>query len=154
MVCDSRLRLLVIRHELLVLLVRQDAPGRNVPLGVIILAKLRNDDTLIGGRMVKLSVSDINADMRDAAAVRVEKHEISSAEIFLAYFCALLSLSFGSVRQFNAEFGEYPRSVSGTVKALLGCARPFVGGAQSVVDGCAQRRLGESAADMNTAKHR
>jgi hypothetical protein len=77
---------LVVGHQFFILFVRQDPLSGNIALSVVGLAELGDGDALIRCGMIKIAISNVDAYMRDAFAICVEKHKIAGAKLVLSHF--------------------------------------------------------------------
>lgn len=74
--------------------------------------------------MNKIAVSDIDADVRNAASARIEKYKVAFEQIRLIHFLSDCELVFGGAGQLDPELPEYVARKSGTIKAAR--SRPAI----------------------------
>ena len=137
-------------HQLVVQIVPDDTPSGHIACFVILLAKLILHDSIVAGRVNELVIAEVDADMRDAFAIRVEEYEVSGSKIALVDRIALLCLRFGLMGQLDADFVKYIHRETGAVESACGRSCCFVLGADQLVDGLVQYRVRESGANLRT----
>src|SRR5690606_4362893 len=76
---------LLIFDKFLVLIIIQNTSCCDVSLDIIGFAELALHYAFVGGRMDELVIPEIDANMRDGFAIRIEKDKITRAQLILGY---------------------------------------------------------------------
>ncbi len=113
-------------YQFCIVFLTQNTTCRDITWLVIGIAKLADSDSLAAGSMRKLSVTNVNASMRNSASARIEEYQIPDPQILAIYMFADLSLALGSARKINIEISKHVQYKPGTIKPAGGRSAPFV----------------------------
>lgn len=98
--------------------IAHDATGAEITLGIVRFIQ-GCDRNAFGCRMGKFVVANVNSDMRDAAAARIEEYEIACAKFIVGNFGCLFPTEHIPRRtgQIDAEFVEDVPRKAGAVES-------------------------------------
>lgn len=113
-------------YQLCIVFLTQNTTCRDITRLVIGIAKLADSDSLAAGSMCKLSVTNVNACMRNSATARIEEYQISNPQILAIHMFTGLSLALGSARKINVEISKHVQYKSGAIKPAGSRSAPFV----------------------------
>lgn len=105
-----------------------------VAFGEIAVAKLADRNPFGRGWMCKASIPNIDTNMGNAAASRIEKYQISCAKLAFGDGSASSELGIGLARNGNAHFFQYILRKSGTIKSFSGWSASFVWNADGLMN--------------------
>jgi hypothetical protein len=142
---------LLLRSHFLVRSRRHDTASAKIALGVVIITH-RGNRYAFGCRMGEFVVSNVNADMRNAIAARIEEYEIAGAKIIAIDFLALIPAEHVSrtTRQDDAELLEYIPRKSGAIESARCRTAVIVVNSDELINRLVELGVSERAAHLES----
>ena len=100
--------------------------------------------------MSEFAIANINADMGNAFAARIEEYEISCTQVVLGNFLAKLALIIGRMRQRNTELLKYIHRKARAVEAFGRRASCLVRRSVNAINYCVKLGVCESASCLES----
>lgn len=125
--------ILFIAYGCLVFSSTHDSFRANVAVGEIAVAKLTDRNTLGRGRMCKVSVPDVDSDMGNTPASRIEEYQISGTQIALGDSGARSELGIGLAWNGKAKFFVYILRKSGAIEPFVCRSASFIRNTDDIV---------------------
>lgn len=113
-------------YQFSIVLLTQYTARRNITRFVIGVAKLADSYALAAGSMRKLSISNVNARMGNAASACIEEYQISDSQVLAIHMNPGFSLTLGSAWKVQVEISKHIQNKSGAIKSACRCSAPFV----------------------------